>query len=64
MIDPGERKSEILELIKEHLTYEQFLDELWRYMDLNELEDLLKHLVRYGFIPYDEAYSEEEDDDE
>ena len=65
MISPGERKSDILDLIREYLTYEQFLDNLWRYMSLSELEDLLDYLVRYDLIPYDRAYPEEvKDDDE
>ena len=58
MKSPGERKAEILDLIKEYLTYDQFLGELWCYMSLSELEDLLDHLVRYEFIPLEEAYPE------
>lgn len=60
MKSPGERKSDILDLIREYLTYDQFLDELWRYMSLTELEDLFDHLVRYGFIPSEVACNEDE----
>lgn len=60
-VNPGERKSEILELIQRNLTYDAFMDVLWRYMNLSELEDLLDYLVRYGYIGYCDAYP---DDDE
>jgi len=61
---PGEKKSRLLEVIREYLTYDQFLDELWRYMSLSELEDLVDHLVRYEIIPYDAVYPDEEDEDD
>ena len=60
-MSPGERKSEILELIQRNLTYDAFMDVLWRYMDLSELEYLLDYLVRYEYIDYCNAYPDDVD---
>ncbi len=61
MKSPGERKSDILELIDEYLDKQTLLDVMWHYFSLMELEDLLDYLVRYEYIPEEAAYPDEED---